>query len=795
MAPVKRIRKRRRRFDLDSLEFGPIEKARLGFLVVLIVILTGGGMNLLSQTLGVALIGIWLLISPPRHAPNPFLLSGALLLLVYPLLTLVLPQLGKGPDWLVTASATYGIESSGVWSLQPAGTLEVWPLILAGVGWLFITSDPALNHDLRRLLVREYCVMIGALGLFVFVGQMMGIIWVFAPEAQGFSLFNNRNQTANLLAIGAFVSAALCYESFRYKRDWGFVGLVLLIVLLAALFQIGSRSGIVLFLLGILIWFALKTAVARQAHIIKIGVPLVLLIFSGFLFFGADTRDRLLGEFSSMREGVFDFRLAVYSDTMTMLGDWKGTGVGAGNFAEGFVHYRDASARAEPILHPESDLLWVVAEMGIPGLIAVALLLYGMFLVLRLKQLNKASPYRIIILVAGILFCIHGLFDVSGHRLGTVMAILLLLGFTASKEGKDSGGAPALSIAGRWVFRVSGILLCATAGFWGVSMVGGLPFHSSQYPEQVSKEVFSSDNLQNAIDRSTNYLKAYPLDWRGYFGRARATLASRTDLELAVDDFRRARFLNPMSPAIAYAEGQSWMGISDNRAMVAFREALRRPPDALVNLEHQLIRDFEENPRIQSGLLDVSVINPSLRGRLLMKLAGDRFAEEMEIDMQSDPKLAQFEPAMRENLLRRWAQTGQAGPLLALLEAHPDLVENSWQLRAVALAVDGSYRDAISLVREKVNRPAVPSLEMETNLVRLEREYRANPQDLMKGSTLLNMQIEAKRWAQALQTLRLMSRYPEAPSYVYYWIGEIYFMQDDLEASWRAFDNFLRRQK
>jgi len=89
---------------------------------------------------------------------------------------------------------------------------------------------------------------------------------------------------------------------------------------------------------------------------------------------------------------------------------------------------RSAQPRVSRSLHPESDWLWVWAEMGLPS---IALLLgAGVILFWRVLPLKEGTNQRVRFTAAAgaLLFALHGCVDVSAHRLGTFLAGTLFLG-------------------------------------------------------------------------------------------------------------------------------------------------------------------------------------------------------------------------------------------------------------------------------------------------------------------------------------------------------------------------------
>src|SRR5207245_3972963 len=83
-------------------------------------------------------------------------------------------------------------------------------------------------------------------------------------------------------------------------------------------------------------------------------------------------------------------------------------------------------------------------------------------------------------------------------------------------------------------------------------------------------------NFGEAIRLTTGALNWAPLDWELYYLRATAEIGQREPVQEALDDFRRARFLEPNSESVPLQEGFVWLRVRPDLALVAWREALRR---------------------------------------------------------------------------------------------------------------------------------------------------------------------------------------------------------------------------
>ena len=143
-----------------------------------------------------------------------------------------------------------------------------------------------------------------------------------------------------------------------------------------------------------------------------------------------------------------DFRLKIFHDTLWMIKATPWTGTGLGAFEAIFPLYRSASVLQQRVLHPESDWLWLVAEAGLPGMVATAG--FAIWMGARAgRQLarRRDRSMQIALCVACLGVLAHSFVDVPAHRLGTLMPALLLMGLAAGDEEKR-GGIRVLRVAG-----------------------------------------------------------------------------------------------------------------------------------------------------------------------------------------------------------------------------------------------------------------------------------------------------------------------------------------------------------
>ena len=140
------------------------------------------------------------------------------------------------------------------------------------------------------------------------------------------------------------------------------------------------------------------------------------------------------------------FALAIFHDAFQLIRASPWCGIGLGNFEPVFAMFRDASLTGSRTIHPESDWFWLWVEMGWP---AVLLVIGVVILVWRVFPLVEGTNqcFRLAALMAVVLFVLHGVVDVCGHRIGTVFAGIFFLGMALRRPLKKAASVDSCGIS------------------------------------------------------------------------------------------------------------------------------------------------------------------------------------------------------------------------------------------------------------------------------------------------------------------------------------------------------------
>ncbi|MEO5715532.1 MAG: O-antigen ligase family protein [Luteolibacter sp.] len=261
------------------------------------------------------------------------------------------------------------------------------------------------------------------------------------PDAD-FGFFPNRNHTGTWLAMGAVCGLGNIVQAIR-DRKFVRLAVAVLATLICFWSVVGwsvSRGGVLLAAVGSFVWIFMLGRHYLGEHGRRALGLLALAIVGGFLIADSSVKARIsatmekAGNVMSKEDPAapaegkpatdqvqdLDFRIPTALDTLTMIREFKWTGVGSGQFYYIFPQYRNLTAVANDSdnFHPESDWLWVASEAGVPAtlaLLALVICAFGKSLREILKGRDRAL--RAACFTAALLVPLHGVFDVPGHRI------------------------------------------------------------------------------------------------------------------------------------------------------------------------------------------------------------------------------------------------------------------------------------------------------------------------------------------------------------------------------------------
>ena len=759
----------------------------VGLLPVLACFL-GGGTQKWAEGIVLAVLGLYLLIRPPRVSLGAATNCTFAALVAVAAIAFLPARWFFPPTWRTAMINDFTISLPATLTPQPWITAGCLISLVAGISWLYLVSTQELELRSARFQLRLFVsgiVVLGAISLALYSAHSTLPFWI---NQRGFGPFPNRNQTADLFAITAIVLLACGQDDLRRGRKLWPLWIVALGVLITGLIVNLSRAGFVILVGGSALWIALSALRQRSPARIALGFSFLLLMLSVILLLGGDTLERFhLRGLEGM--GVSsDFRWLIFQDTFQLIRASPWYGIGLGNFDAVFAIFRIASGGDARALRPESDWLWLWSELG---WLAVALTIIGAALLIRRVlplQEGTNQRFRLAALTGVTLFALHGLVDVSGHRIGTAFAAIFLLGLSLHR--------PLRLKPSRWIasfFRLVGLLLLVSGVLWVVAARGKMALPGSvgvANAKELSAEANSGRDFAETISLTTCALLWAPLDWQLYFLRAIAEVAEK-QRDAALDDFRRARFLEPNGFEVPLAEGNAWLPSHPILAVTAWREALRRAgPRRAEIFSIMLTNASKQNPEVNRTMEEIGLPQHDLVLPYLVRVSGNTFQHGIERILNNDPELRTFTEPEKLALFTLWSERGDVEELSNQIKQHPSWISYAWLGLAKYYAAQNDFRSAYELTQRYGEPVALPRIAADSSLEELQNRFYSTPDNYAVGYALYRAQVQRGRTDDALLTARHFSERLNSPAYFHLLEAQCWAAKQDWERAWAAWQSF-----
>jgi len=766
-----------------------IANAIVALLPVLACFLAGATQKW-EEGIVITVLALCLLVRPPRFSlgaiPNLFLFTLFALTAVAFLPATWFFQ----PEWRTAFVNNFAIRLPSTITPQPWITLGYLVSFAGGLSWLYLVSTQDLDLRNVRFQLRVFTGGIALLAAICIAFYLAGITPLLWHNEQNFGPFPSRNQTGDLFALTAIVILACVHDDFRRKRKRWIAWILALVLIAAAIVLSSSWSGIGILVVGSAFWLSALTL--RKRSPLALGLFFLFLLLTVALVFSEQTFQRFhLPNFAST-DMSSELRWRIFHDTLGLIRDSPWSGIGFGNFESIFAVFREASLNHPRALHPQSDWLWFWTEVGWP---AVVLTVFGIaFLVSRAFPLRKGTNerYRLAALIAAVLFAIRGIVDVSGHQVGTAFAAIFLLGLALHR--------PLSLKANRWVpmlFRIVGLGLLAAGVSLVVAARGQKLFPGSvgvSSAKQLSVVADRDGNFTDTIALTTRALRWAPLDWELYLTRAIAEVEMQQTTN-AVDDFRRASFLEPTDYEVPLAEGNAWLPYRPVFAVTAWREALRRAASLRPQVYASLLSDTSlKNPEVSSSLEAIGLSEHDLVLPYLNRIPDASFNRVLAQLLRNDPNLRSFSEIEKLALFTLWSERGDPEEISRAVEQHPDWLRYAWAGMAKYKASKRDFRGAYELTQRYGNPVALPLLATNLSLQDLQRRFHNAPDNEGIGYELYRAQMQNTRVDDALLTASHFSERPNSPAYFHFLEAQCWAEKQNWERAWNAWQQFQAAQ-
>jgi len=768
-----------------------IPNAAVALLPVLACFL-GGATEKWEEGLVITLLALCLLVRPPRFSLGALTNVVLLTLFISAAVAFLPASWFFQPEWRRALVNNFGIQLPSTLTPQPWITLSCLISFAAGLSWLYLVSTQNLALREARFQLRLFGVAMALLAAICVAFYLAHITLPFWRNERNFGPFPGPDQTGDLFALTAIVILACGQDDLRKGRKrwiiWGFA----LIVFVAAISLNFSRSAIVILVAGSAFWIGALTFRQRSPWRLALGVSVLLLLLTVPLLFGWQTLERFhLRDLSSSSVST-DFRWRIFHDTLRLIRDSPWCGIGLGNFESIFAIFRDASLGDQRALHPESDWLWLWTELGWP---AVVLTVIGIALLIsRVFPLREGTNqrYRLATLIAALLFAIDGIVGVSGHQVGTAFAAVFLLGLSQPR--------PLSLKTSRWtsiLFRFVGLILLAAGLSWVVAARGEKLLPGSvgvSSAKQLSAVADSGRNFSETIALTTRALRWAQLDWQLYLARATAEVELKQTTN-AEDDFRRARFLEPVSYEVPLAEGNAWLPYRPGLTVTAWREALRRAGPLRPEVYTNMLSDASlRSPEVSRVLEVIGLSEHDLALPYLNRVSDVSFKRALAQLLRNDPNLESFNETEKLALFALWSERGDPEEISRAIEQHPDWLRYAWLGIAKYMASKSDFRGAYELTQRYGEPVLLPRVATNLPLRDLEERSHAAPNNYGVGYELYRAQMQNSRIDDALLTARHFSERPNSPAYFHFLEAQCWAEKQNWERAWNAWQAFQAAQ-
>ena len=764
-----------------------ISNAALALLPVLACFL-GGATQKWAEGIVLAVLGLYLVVRPP-----PLSLGKPINCILVAFIGLAAAAfLPAGwfffPAWRSALLNDFSISLPQTLSAQPWITAGALISLLAGVSWLYLVATQELELRAVRFQLRIFVggiVGLAAIAIALYLANAAFPFWI---NQRGFGPFPNRNQTADLLGITSIVLLACAQDDLRRRRKRWLFWVAGLSILITAIILNFSRAGLAILVGGSALWISVVAFRQRSPAKIAIGASVLLLLLTAVLLLGGQTLERfnLHGMVGTTLSA--DFRWKIFQDTFQLLRESPWCGIGLGNFESVFAIFRKESFGNSRALHPESDWLWLWAEMG--WLSVVLTVIGGVLLIRRVLPLQEGTNqrFRLAALIGAVVFALHGLVDVSGHRFGTALSGIFLLGLSLHRPLPFK---PSRSV--KVVFRLIGGLLVVAGVSWTVAARNKMLLPGSLGVSNAKESAASADrgrNFTETIRLTTHALNWAPLDWQLYFARAFAEVGANQEAN-ALADFRRARFLEPTTYSLPLIEGNVWLPARPVLAATAWREALRRAGPERAEVYASMLTDAAmQNPQLGPILKEFGLGQPGLALAYLRRLSGVHLADGLAQLLKNDPNLQSLSEPEKLALFDLWAERGDLEQLARNIQAHPDWMRYAWLGMAKYHANKKDFRQAYEWTQRFGEAVALPRISGNESLEQLQRRYVSNPDNYITGYALYLEQIQRGRTDDALVTARHFSERPNSPAYFRFLESECWAKKGNWERAWNAWQAY-----
>ncbi len=749
--------------------------------VTLLAPMLGGSTEVWSQALLSIIIGLLLLLAPPKKSLGwlPNVCFVALLLLA---LAAFLPSSWFPPDDRRRTLANFGIALPQTRSAQPWLTLQSSLVLVLGLAWAYYLLTCEWSRRWREWAWFSYAIGILALATVLIIAFVLKARVPLWPDVREFGFFPNRNQTSNVLGLGGIIIYAIGLQRLRENRRTWWVWLASLSLICWALIVNFSRAGIILFFAGALAWHSYWLITSSSRRLPALTLSALLFLVGILLLNGGETLARFAWK-ALFSPGAG--RFSIYQDAFALLLRWPVLGVGLGNFPSVFSIHRQYSIADNDVIHPESDWLWTGIELGWLAPLLLLVLFIWWFRQCVPLETGTSRLMRAAAMICGCGFAIHGMFDVSGHRIGALWPALFLAS-TALHPNQGYRFSPVIAR----LFQVLGLLLACVGIWWFISALSPVTLPTSATLDRFDREISAAsdrDDYSTVLDVASKALGIAPLEWSLYYKRG-ASEAAFFKTRPAQRDFEVARYLMPYWSELWFDEGRVWIEAREpDLAFDIWGEALQRFPHKAQVLYSDMFGVIRSDPALRDRWRKLGENDKRCLLIFLREAESMEFQIELQQLLADDRTLRVFTPDELKLLFALWYGKGDKLWLAQTLQEHPEWKKIAWRQLARAYADYQDYRQAFETADQFLPQiDNAGSSSPRESPVELALRFRNNPSDPSAGEALALALAREGKIGGALSTLRAVRDLPGSSKYLPALEGRLWAKEQDWKRAWNA---------
>ena len=342
------------------------------------------------------------------------------------------------------------------WNFKPTVLdLPIWSFIaLASISCIFSIYAHASFFEMKRLLVMAgiYYLVVNnfsrraierLVALIVIIGAGISVIGLgqyffelphfwWSPKEFLASTYVNHNHFAGYLEMAMPLAVGFFFSGKTLLRKLGF-GCAVIVMIIAFIFaqSRGAWISIAVAVFMMTFYLSRKKIIGKYLFLM---VAMLLLFAFVIIYAGEDDLARRAGTMTDVKgDASFMTRVMIWQGTVDTIQNNPLIGTGIGTLVWGFPRYRPPGLNHK-IVHAHNDYLHMMAEMG---LLALPLMVWMIFIVLKKGFSLAAQPIYAGITTGLLSIFIHGLTDFNFHIPANMMLVSALCAFLMTQQKSE----------------------------------------------------------------------------------------------------------------------------------------------------------------------------------------------------------------------------------------------------------------------------------------------------------------------------------------------------------------------